>query len=153
MHATVRFLYKNYLTKRDQFLSRKLDLSSLETLNKQLTNWIEEKYNASTHSAISMTPISRFALDAKFVKFLPPNQTHDELFYAEDQRMVKKDNTFSFKSIRYEPSADLRNKKINIRYERNKLDKVIVYYKNHRIGKAREVDLILNSKIKRGGRL
>jgi putative transposase len=134
---------------RDQFLSRRLDLSSLDILNKQLTLWIEEDYNASTHSAIGMTPINRFALDMKFITFLPPNEANDELFYAEEKRTVKKDNTFSFKNVRYEPDADLRNKQITIRFDRNKLDKIIVYYKNHRIGEAQGLDLVANSKLKR----
>ena len=136
---------------RDQFLSRKLDLSSLEILNKQLTYWIEEEYNAKPHLAIGMTPINRFAIDMKFINFLPPNQANDELFYAEDKRRVKKDNTFSFNKIRYEPCTDLRDKKITIRFNRNRIDKVIVYYKNHRIGEAQKLNLILNSKIKRRG--
>lgn len=134
---------------RDQFLSRKLDLSSLDILNKQLTRWIEEEYNASNHSAIAMTPINRFALDMKFIKFLPPHKTNDELFYAEEKRTVKKDNTFSFKNVRYEPDADLRNKQITIRFDRNRLDKIIVYYKNHRVGKAQRLNLVANSKIRR----
>lgn len=136
---------------RDQFLSHKLDLSSLETLNRQLVCWIEEEYNASDHSAIGMTPINRFSLDIKFIKFLPPNQTNDELFYAEETRLVKKDNTFSFKNIRYEPDADLRGKKITIRFDRNRTDKVMVYYKNHRIGPAQKLNLVANSRIKRKG--
>ena len=135
---------------RDQFLSRKLDLSSLAVLNKQLTHWIEDKYNTSTHSAIGMTPVNRFAMDMKFIQFLPPNQANDELFYAEVTRKVKKDNTFSFKHVRYEPAANLQNRTITIRFDRNKTDKVIVYYKNTRMGEAKELDLIANSKIIRG---
>jgi transposase InsO family protein len=137
---------------RNQFLSRKLDLSSLDILNKQLTDWIEEKYNASDHSAIGMAPVSRFALDMKFIKFLPPSEANDELFYAEETRAVKKDNTFTFKRIRYETPADLRNKKITIRFDRNRLDNIIVYYKNHRIGKAEKLNLVANAKRKRGGK-
>lgn len=137
---------------RDRFLSRKLDLSSLETLNKQLTHWIEEEYNAQKHSAIGMAPINRFALDMKQINFLPPNQANDELFFAEDTRKVKKDNTFSFKNTRYEVPADLRAKTITIRFDRSRLDRIIVYYKNHRIGPAQKLDLVANSKIKRGGR-
>jgi hypothetical protein len=137
---------------RNQFLSRKLDLSSLDILNKQLTDWIEEKYNASDHSAIGMAPVSRFALDMKFIKFLPPSEANDELFYAEETRAVKKDNTFTFKRIRYETPADLRNKKITILFDRNRLDNIIVYYKNHRIGKAEKLNLVANAKRKRGGK-
>ena len=138
-----------FRTLRDQFLCRKLDLSSLEVLNKQLTLWIEDEYNASPHSAIGMPPLNRFALDMKFIKFLPPHEANDELFYAEAQRKVKKDNTFSFKNIRYEPTADLRNKTITIRFDRNRLDRIIVYYKSHRIGEAQKLNLVANSKIRR----
>ena len=140
-----------FRTLRDQLLSRKLDLSSLRVLNEQLTQWVEDKYNASNHSAIGMSPINRFALDMKFIRFLPPHQANDELFYAEAVRHVKKDNTFSFKNVRYEPSADLRGKKITIRFDRSKTDNIIVYYKNQRIGRAARLNLIANSKIKRTG--
>jgi len=137
---------------RDRFLARKLDLSSLRVLNKQLTHWIEEEYNAGKHSAIGMTPLERFSMDMKQVQFLPPNQVNDELFYAEETRKVKKDNTFSFKNIRYEAPADLRNKSITIRFDRSRLNRVIVYYKNHRIGQAAELDLIANGQLRRGGK-
>ena len=137
---------------RDRFLARVLDLGSLEILNKQLTHWIEEEYNSNRHSAIGMAPISRFTMDMKRIKFLPPNQVNDELFYAEDTRKVKKDNTFSFKNERYEPDSDLRNKTITIRFDRNRLDRIIVYYKTRRIGLAEKLNLIANSQIKRGVR-
>lgn len=137
---------------RDRFLARELDLSSLSALNRQLNVWIEEKYNTSKHSAIGMPPVNRFAMDMKFIQFLPPNQANDELFYAEETRKVKKDNTFSFKNSRFEPVADLRNKTITIRFDRNKKDSLVVFYKNHRIGKATPLDLVANSKIRRGGR-
>ncbi len=137
---------------RDRLLSRKLDLSSLQTLNKQLTQWIEEEYNSQKHSAIGMAPLSRFALDMKCINFLPPNKANDELFYAEETRKVKKDNTFSFKNVRYEAPVDLRSKTVTIRFDRSRLDKVIVYFKNLRAGEAHELDLIANSKIKRGAK-
>jgi len=86
-----------FRTLRDQFLDRNLDLSSLAALNRQLNLFIEEEYNAKPHSAIGMAPIDRFALDMQQIKFLPPNQVNDELFFAEEDRHVKKDNTFSFK--------------------------------------------------------
>jgi hypothetical protein len=98
-----------------------------------------------------MPPVSRFALDMKFITFLPPNEANDELFYAEETRTVKKDNTFSFKTVRYEPDADLRSKKITIRFDRNRLDNIVVYYKNNRIGKAKRLNLVANGKLRRKG--
>ena len=134
---------------RDQFLIRKLDLSSLAALNRQLTMWIEGEYNATDHSAIGMPPLQRFSLDMNVIRFLSPCTDNDELFYLEEERTVKKDNTFSFKNIRYEAPIDVRNKKITIRFDRTKLDRIIVYYKNQRMGQADKLNLIENAYLKR----
>jgi putative transposase len=138
-----------FRTVRDKFLIRQLDLSSLEALNRQFTVWVEDEYNAADHSAIGMRPIDRFGLDLKRIRFLPPDQANDELFYAEDTRKIKKDNTFSFNNVRYEAPADLREKNITIRFERAKSDRIIVYYKNQRIGQAKPLDLIANGLLRR----
>jgi putative transposase len=99
---------------RDQFLVRKLDLSSLEALNRQFTHWVESDYNGMPHDAIGMKPIDRFGIDLARVHFLPPSEHNDELFYAEAARKVKKDNTFSFGSRRYETPVDLRDQAIQL---------------------------------------
>jgi transposase InsO family protein len=135
---------------RDRFLSHKLDLSSLEDLNSQLTQWVEEEYNTQKHSATGMTPLDRFTLDMKQINFLPPNMVNDELFYAEETRKVKKDNTFSFKNIRYEAPVDLRDKTATIRFDRSRLTRIIVYYKGQRAGEANKLDLHANANMRRG---
>ena len=140
-----------FRTSRDQFLMRSLDLSSLAALNRQLNIWVEEEYNSKPHSALGMAPISRFALDTHQIRFLPPDQANDELFYAEEDRGVKKDNTFSFKSQRFEAPVDLREKTISIRFDRSNPGPVIVYYKNQRMGEALKLDLYANALLKRGG--
>ena len=68
------------------------------------------------------------------------------LFYAEAVRKVKKDNTFSFSSRRYETPVDLRDKEIQLRYDRHRQDTtaVIVYYKGQRMGAARLLDAVAN---------
>jgi putative transposase len=136
---------------RDQFLVRKLDLSSLEALNRQFTHWVESDYNAVLHDAIGMKPIDRFGIDLARVRFLPPSQHNDELFYAEATRKVKKDNTFSFSGRRYETPVDLSDKEIQLRYERHRTDTaaVIIYYKGQRMGPARLLDTVANGLLRR----
>lgn len=141
-----------FRTVRDKFLIRQLDLSSIDTLNRQFTAWVEDDYNSAIHSAIGMRPIDRFGLDLKRIRFLPPDQVNDELFFAEDTRHVKKDNTFSFKNTRYEAPADLRDKEIVIRFDRTITSCVVVYYKGQRLGQAKVLDLIANGQIKRCSR-
>lgn len=129
---------------RQQFLTRDLDLSSLSSLNRQFIAWLEDEYNSSVHSALGMKPIDRFGLDLNRIRFLAPNEANDELFYAEETRTVKKDNTFSFKNIRYETPVNLRDKQIQIRFDRIKYDRIVIYYKNERLGEAKKLDLIAN---------
>lgn len=131
---------------RDQFLVKKLDLSSLEALNRQFTDWVEHDYNSVEHDAIAMKPIDRFGIDLARVRFLAPSEHSDELFYAEATRKVKKDNTFSFRNRRYETPVDLRDKQIELRYDRHRSDTaaVIVYHKGERMGPARLLDAVAN---------
>jgi len=76
-----------------------------------------------------MRPIDRFGLDLSRIRFLPPNQVNEELFYVEEDRTVLADNTFSLKSVRFEAPRDLRSRKIQVRFVRTargrffKLDK------------------------------
>jgi len=134
---------------RDQFLSQQLDLSSLVALNSQFTAWVESEYNATEHSALGMKPIDRFGLDLKRIRFLPPSEANDELFYAEAERKVKKDNTFSFRNSRYETPVDLRDKPIQLRYERHHDGPIVIYYKGERMGLAQPLDLIANGLLRR----
>ncbi|MBZ0166315.1 MAG: DDE-type integrase/transposase/recombinase [Candidatus Omnitrophica bacterium] len=134
---------------RSQFLSRRLDLSSLEKLNNQFTAWVEDEYNAVGHSVLGMKPIDRFAFDLKRIRFLEPSDVQDELFFAEETRKVKKDNTFSFKNQRFETPVDLRDKTVIIRFDRSKPDRIIVYYKNQRMGPAKPLDMIANGLLRR----
>ena len=136
-----------FRTVRDQFLTRELDLSSIDCLNRQFTQWVEEQYNAQTHSVLGMSPLDRFALDRSWIKFLPPNQTNDELFYVEEDRQVRADNTFSFKSIRFEAPRHLPDRAIQIRFQRKSpATRVVVYYKGERMGEAKPLDPVANDR-------
>jgi hypothetical protein len=133
---------------RERFLSLKLDLSSLAALNLQFTQWVEMEYNNRTHSALNMSPVDRFGLDLKRIKFLPPNPANDELFYLEEDRKVIADNTFSFRNIRFEAPCDLRNRAIQVRFDRlaPPAKGVVVYYKAERIGMAYPLDPVGNDR-------
>jgi transposase InsO family protein len=136
-----------FRTTRDQFLSRTLDLSSLEALNRQFIQWVEEHYNAQLHSVLGMSPLDRYALDRSRVRFLPPNEANDEMFYVEEERNVRTDNTFSFKAIRFEAPRHLPDRTIQIRFERRSPStRVVVYYKGERMGEARPLDAIANDR-------
>ncbi len=136
-----------FRTVRDGFLSRTLDLSSLDHLNRAFSAWVEDEYNSRIHSVLGMRPIDRFGLDLSRIRFLPPNEINDELFFAEKDRYVKEDNTFPLNTVRFEAPRDLRGKKIQVRYNRQNFDRrAIVFYKGDRMGVARPVDFVANDR-------
>jgi transposase InsO family protein len=138
-----------FRTVRLNFLSRELNLSSLENLNLAFTQWVEDEYNHKHHSTLGMKPIDRYALDRSRIRYLPNINANDELFYVEQDRTVINTNTFSFRGIIYEAPVMLSGKKIQIRFDRKRNDSpVIVFYKNQRMGEARPVDYIANGNIK-----
>ena len=136
-----------FRTVREQFLSRELDLSSMENLNRQFTHWVEENYNAQIHSILGMSPLDRFALDRSRVRYFPPNQTNDELFFVEEDRHVRADNTFSFQAVRFEAPRHLPDRTIQVRFQRSApLLHVVVYYKGERMGEARPLNAVANDR-------
>jgi len=120
----------------------------LQALNKAFISWAEDDYNGHIHSVLQMKPIDRFGLDLKRIRFLAISEATDELFFVEEDRLVRADNTFSLKNIRFESPADLHNRQVQVRFDRKNFgsDKVIVYYKGERIGPARPVDFHANDR-------
>jgi len=137
-----------FRTVRETFLERNRDLSSLEALNKAFISWVEDEYNSKVHSTLQMRPIDRFGLDLKRIRFLPVCEANDEIFFIEEERLVRADNTFSLKNIRFEPPAELHGRQIRVRFDRKNFgaNKVVVYYKDQRIGPARPVDFAANDR-------
>lgn len=135
-----------FRTVRESFLTRALDLGSVDALNREFTRWVEDEYNAREHGSLGMKPIDRFGLDLGRIRFLPPSEANDELFFVEQDRTVLADNTFSLKGIRYEAPRDLRSRKLQIRFDRRRPGRVVVYFKGDRQGDARPVDFVANDR-------
>jgi transposase InsO family protein len=135
-----------FRTVRESFLTRALDLRSVEALNRELVRWVEDEYNARAHGSLGMKPIDRFGLDLRRIRFLPPSEANDELFFVEQERTVLADNTFSLKAVRYEAPRDLRNRKVAVRFDRRRPGRVVVYFKGERQGDARPVDFVANDR-------
>lgn len=135
-----------FRTVRESFLTRALDLSSVDALNRDFTRWVEDEYNAREHGSLGMKPIDRFGLDLSRIRFLPPSDANDELFFVEQERTVLADNTFSLGGVRYEAPRDLRSRKVQVRFDRKRRDRAVVYFKGERYGDARPVDFVANDR-------
>jgi len=138
-----------FRTFRDQFLTKHYDFKSLEDLNRLTSDWIENDYNNRIHSSIQMKPIDRFGLDRNRIEYLPTSEFLDEIFFVEKERKVEKNNTFQLNNVQYEAPVNLRGQKIHVRFHPKKRDKILVFFKDQKMGEAQVVNLYINSKIKR----
>ncbi len=133
---------------RDRFLTLHPSFASLDELNRLTHHWVEEEYNAAFHTGIQMRPIDRFNLDRNRIKFLADDAFSAEVFFIEEDRKVSKTNAFSINSARYECPVDLREKTIQVRYDRQRRDRFIVYFDGHRMGEATWLDLHANARLR-----
>ena len=131
---------------RDRFLTQHPKFQSLTDLNSKTIDWIENDYNNTLHSALIMTPLERFALDIRKIQFIPDDEFTAEVFYVEEQRKVTKTNVFSIQSRQFECPVDLREKTIQVRYDRTRADRFVVFYRDQRLGQATELNLYANAK-------
>lgn len=131
---------------RDRFLTLHPAFASLDELNRLTHQWVEEDYNAKHHSGIGMAPVDRFNLDRNRVKFLADDAYSAEAFFIEEDRKVGKTNVFSIHSARYECPVDLREKGVQVRYDRSRRDRFIVYFDGQRMGEAAALDLHQNAR-------
>ncbi len=130
---------------RDRFLIQHATFDSLEALNALTWDWIESEYNSQHHTGIQMVPLDRFNLDHSRIQFLTDDEVTEEVFYVEETRKVSKTNVFSINSQKYECPVDLREKTIQVRYDRGKRDRLIVYFADKRMGEASLLDLHYNA--------
>ena len=130
---------------RDRFLTQHIQFNSLDELNDKTHQWIENEYNSKHHTGISMVPIDRFNLDLNQVIFLSDDEYSKEVFFMEENRKVSKTNVFSINSKKYECPVDLREKTVQVRFDRTRRDCFIVYFDEKRMGEASVLDVIHNA--------
>jgi len=131
---------------RDRFLTIHHTFESLDELNHKTHDWIENEYNIQYHSGLQMIPIDRFNLDHPRIQFLTDDQYSAEIFFVEVDRKVSKTNVFSILKQSYECPVDLRQQTIQVRYDRHRPDRFIVYFKEQRMGKANRLNLQHNAR-------
>lgn len=130
---------------RDRFLVLHTDFKTLDELNEKAQHWIENDYNSAFHSGIQMIPIERFNLDLGRINYLRDDEYAEEVFFVEVDRKVGKTNVFSINNCKFECPVDLRDKKVQVRFDRNRRSRFIVYFNGNRMGEASLLNLHQNA--------
>lgn len=134
---------------RDRFLVQHKTFESLDQLNQLTHQWVEQEYNRQPHSGIQMIPIDRFNLDINRIEYLTDDQYTAEVFFVEETRKVSKTNVFSINNQRFECPVDLREQKVQVRFDRPRRDRFVVYFNDQRMGEATPLNVHQNAKLSR----
>ena len=118
--------------------------NNLDALNREFTNWYDEKYNKSIHSSIKSTPLAKWTASLHKVKLITPLQA-DNSFVFEETRKVKNDGTFSLGGEFFETHSALAGKKIDIKFDPFFPERVFVSYEKQNFGRASLLDRNFNA--------
>lgn len=125
------------------------DFSSLEEINIEFINYLNEKYINSLHSSIGTTPRNRYLQDSDKIKFIPKEILEDH-FLHRDSRKVNNDATIQVNKKLFEVPQKYIGQRINIRYLPSDIEEIYIFDRNNKLTDTiyplKKVD---NSKIKR----
>ena len=136
---------------RDQFISGLRTVRSLEELNEAFGLWLADQYNRAPHAGIEGgIPLKRYLRLAEgHIRRVPANIHLDELFYKQETRIVNKDATFRVNNVLYEAPEHLIGKKIDVLFDNDAMERIMVRYQEKDEGYCRPADYLANARIKR----
>ena len=117
--------------------------SSLDELNQRLALWLQD-YHTRIHSTTGETPEARFARHAHQVHSLDSRLDLERIFYAQVQRLVRKDGTFRLDNDWYEAALSLRGLVVQLRFDPWTKERIEVDYRGQSFGLARKLNRQLN---------
>ncbi|MEY4515304.1 MAG: hypothetical protein RLZZ450_7426 [Pseudomonadota bacterium] len=120
--------------------------TSLETMNRALSAWVEGEYHHAPHRGLSdESPADKWARTSDGVRM--PDAGVGEHFLAEQKRRVQKDRTITLEGVAFEVDAALVGERVILRYDAGRpRDKwvVEVWHQGRRVEIARRVDVLAN---------
>jgi putative transposase len=139
-----------FRTVRDRFLPL-LDypVSSLSVLNRSFWRWLEEDYHRRVHSSLSMSPLDKYLSQINQIKLVKDPESLRRLFMKRETRRVNNDATISVSGRFFEVPPILIGQRIEVRFEPENLDEVLIFVDSECLGNAVPVRLSDNARIKR----
>ena len=135
-----------FRTVRMQFLSCVPEELTLETLNEQLTRWIET-YHGSVHGSTKEKPLARYLAHIHLVREAPKDL--NDYFRIRTVRKVDKDRTVSLAGRLWEAPVALMGKMVTLRYHAADPARIEVFFDNTSYGMLVPLDLGINCRIRR----
>lgn len=127
---------RSLATVRQQFLieAEHERIQGLQQLNDAWSAWVEGAYHRQVHSETGQTPLERFTATAPAVEL--NSELIFEAFRWSSTRRVTSTATVSLYGNRYQVSASLVGRKVELRYEPEDLERIEVWFEQRNYGQA-----------------
>jgi len=120
---------------------------TIEEINEAFDLWLSGDYHVRSHSATGQTPFKRFTSNMECLRSAPENLM--DYFRKRIQRRVNKDRSVVVERRLFEAPVALIGKKVEILYHEESPEQVEIRYQEKSWGLLRQVDLHVNSRVKR----
>jgi len=120
---------------------------TLEEINEVLACWLDEGYHRRIHGSTGETPFKRFTSRMECLRSAPDNLK--DFFRKTVRRRVNKDRSVVVDRRLFEAPVELIGKRVELLYHEENPEHVEVRYSEKSFGLLRQVDLHVNSRVKR----
>lgn len=139
-----------FRTVRERFLPLlPYPITSLDDLNAAFWRWLEEDYHRNPHSALGMPPLDKYLSQASKLRVVHDPALIRQWFMKRERRRVNNDATISLMGDLFEVSPALIGQRVEVRFDPQDLNEVLVYAQEEFVGKARLVNAADNAIIRR----
>ena len=120
---------------------------TIEEINEAFDLWLSGDYHVRSHGTTGQTPFKRFTSNMECLRSAPENLM--DYFRKRIQRRVNKDRSVVVERRLFEAPVALIGKKVEILYHEESPEQVEIRYQEKSWGLLRQVDLHVNSRVKR----
>ena len=120
---------------------------TLEEINEAFDLWLDVEYHQRIHSSTSQTPFKRFTSKMECLRSAPDNLR--DYFRKTVRRRVNKDRTVVVDRRLFEAPVELIGKRVELLYFEESPEQVEIRCSDKSYGLLRQVDLHVNSRVKR----
>jgi len=121
--------------------------TTLQEINEAFALWLEHEYHDRVHSSTGQTPFDRFTRQMHCLRGAPDNLM--DHFRTTVRRRVNKDRSVIVNRRLYEAPVALIGKRVEILYHEDAPELVEIRCQGKSYGLLRQVDLHVNSRVKR----
>jgi hypothetical protein len=121
--------------------------TTLPEINEAFALWLEHEYHGRVHSSTGQTPFDRFTRQMHCLRGAPDNLM--DHFRTTVRRRVNKDRSVIVNRRLYEAPVALIGKRVEILYHEDAPELVEIRSQGESYGLLRQVDLHVNSRVKR----